>query len=185
MSLGYRVTVGNAGVTTRNGLAAINATFDGGGAADPIVSYLACLPAQYRLDEVRSQVIQPVRSAYTDLQFAGGKPGTHVGPATVACDSAAIVRRTILAGRDQVSTLKVGPCPDGASAAGILTDAYAALLGVFGSATITTFIAGATQLTLVPTILTPDGTHNFRDLESFHVGVASRVMRRRVVGIGE
>jgi hypothetical protein len=182
---GYRVSVGNGEITTRNALIAINGVIGGAGAATPLTTYLACLPAQYVFDEVRSQVVSPVKSAFQDFTFEPPQAGTHAGAATVSCDSAAVVRRTVLAGRNQVSTLKVGPCPDNASAAGLLTPAYAALIAAFGSATITGFVVGVTQIALIPTLLTPLGAANGRDLESIHVGLTSRVMRRRVVGIGE
>lgn len=184
LDLGYRVSVGNPGITTRAALNAINQAV-ANGLNNPVDAYLACLPAQYTLESVRSQIVKEARSAFNDLVFAPARAGTNPGGATVSCDSAAIVRRTALAGRNQVSVLKVGPCPDGASAAGILTPEYRALLGAFGSTTLATFIAGATQLTLVPTILAPDGTHTNRDLESLDIGATSRVMRRRVVGNGE
>jgi hypothetical protein len=185
MDLSYRTTIGNNAISTREGLQAINATVGNLGAGSPLQAYLACLPPQYLLDEVRSQVVWPIRSAYEEQGFGPGQTGTHGSPATVACDSAAVTRRTAFSGRNQISTLKVGPCPDGASAAGLITDAYRVLLATFAGSTLVTFIAGATQIRLVPTILGAGGAVGTRDLESQRVGLASRVMHRRVVGIGE
>lgn len=184
LDLTYRCTVGSPLPTPvlLNELA--NDVAPGGPAANDIgTSYLACLPPQYTLNEIRTQVIRPVRSAYVSVGLVA-TVGTNVNPATVACDSAAITRRTLNAGRNQVSTLKVGPCPDGASAAGVLTNAYQALLSTFGARTLLTQVMGVSTAQYVPTILTPLGMADGRDLVSFFVQNTSRVMRRRVVGRG-
>jgi len=183
--LSYRVNVGNAGVTTNAALNELLNEVFGAGANGIVPQYLACLPPQYIMDEIRAQVIKPVRSAYTSQGVPAATVGTHAGAATVACDSATINRRTAGAGRDQVSVLKVGPCPDGASAAGQLTPAYQALLGILGTASIKALLLPVSTIQLTSCILKPDGTTNNRDLVGFHIGTTSRVMTRRVVGRGE
>lgn len=184
LDLTYRCTVGSPLPTPvlLNELA--NDVAPGGPAANDIgTSYLACLPPQYNLLEIKTQVLRAVRSAYVSVGTPG-TVGTNANPATVACDSAAITRRTLLAGRNQVSTLKVGPCPDGASVAGLLTAAYSGLLSAFAARTLITQVMGVSTAQYVPTILDNTGAASGRDLISFFVQPESRVMRRRVVGRG-
>lgn len=184
LDLSYRCTVGNGTATPTLLTELINATAPGAPAATEIgTSYLACLPPQYTLNEMRAQVLTPTRSAFTSVGFVG-TVGTNVNPATVSADSAAITRRTLLAGRNQLSVLKIGPAPDGASAAGLITAAYTALLSTLGTRTIAGLAMPVSTAQYVPTILGPTGLSTGRDLVGFFIGTESRVMRRRVVGRG-
>lgn len=185
LDLSYVCTVGNATATPTLLNELINNTAPGAPAATEIgTSYLACLPPQYTLEQMRAQVIRPVRSAYTSVNFVA-TVGTNPNPATVAADSAAITRRTLLAGRKQVSVLKIGPAPDGASAAGLITAAYTGLLGTLAQRTITTLLMPISTAQYVPCILDPLGNFDGRNLVGFLIQTESRVMRRRVVGRGE
>lgn len=181
----YKCAVQNLARTTTTTLQELITQVSAGGANDIMASYLACLPPQYSLLKIRAQVVHPTRSAYTEQVFVGGTPGTHASPATVACDSASVWRRTALAGRRQVSTLKVGPVPDAVSAAGLLIAAYKALLTTFGADTIKPLVMPVGTEQFVATILTPGGANDGRDLISVGVGDQSRTMHRRVVGLGE
>lgn len=185
MNLTYRCAVQNVGRTTGQTLQELLTTVNGAGANAITPQYLACLPPQYSLLETRAQVIRPTRSAYTSQVFVGGTPGTHASPATVANDSAAVTRRTALAGRRQVSTLKVGPVPDAVSAAGLLVAAYKVLLEAFAGRTTITILNPVGTEQFIPTILTATGFPDGRDLETFRIGDQSRVQRRRTVGLGE
>jgi len=181
----YRCTVGNAGLTTAQVLnELLNEVVLAGGANEILGQYRACLPPQWSLEETRAQVLAPVRSAFTSQGFVGF-PGTNANAATVASDAAAITRRTALAGRRQISTLKIGPVPDAASAAGLLTGAYGLLLQTLGTATIKPLLLPISTCQFIPTILTALGTHDGRDLTNFFIGTTSRVNRRRTVGVGE
>lgn len=183
VDLTYRCTVGNIVLTTAQVLDELNLQIVAAGANNLTTNYLKCLPPQYTQEKVRSQVVWPLRSTFRE-NFTAGAVGTNVNAATVACDSAAITRRTQLGGRNQISVLKLGPVPDGGSAAGLLTVAYTALAGGFGSDTLKTLLLPVSTCQFVPTILTKTGVNNTRDLTGFAVGLESRVMRRRVVGRG-
>lgn len=182
--LSYRVTVGNAGLTTAQVLNELNAQVIAGGGNDIAANYLLCLPATYTMNEIRSQVIKPVRSAFQSLNLVA-IVGTNANPSTVACDSGALLRRTALAGRNQVSVLKYGPLPDASSAAGLLTNAAKGQIAVSGIDTIKPLLLPVSTVQMVPTILDKLGNSTSRDLVSIKVEDESRVMRRRVVGRGE
>lgn len=181
---GYRVTVGNAGLTTAQVLNELNTQVFAGGGNDIMANYLLCLPPQYQALEIRSQVIKPVRSAYQS-QVLVGIVGTNANASTVACDSGALTRRTALAGRNQVSVLKIGPLPDASSAAGLLTAGARGQIAVWGVDTIKPLLLPVSTVQLVSTILDPLGFSTGRDLTNIFVQAESRVMTRRVVGRGE
>lgn len=184
LDLTYRVTVGNATLTTTQVLQELNSHIFVAGAGDMTTDYIALLPPSYSLEEIRSQVLRPVRQAFVPLGTAG-TVGTNANPATVASDAASIVRRTNLAGRRHVSTLKIGPVPDGGSAAGLLTVAYRTLLATFGQKTLNPIVLPVSTVQLIPTILTALGDADGRDLTTFLIPTTSRVNRRRTVGVGE
>lgn len=164
-------------------LGIIRNDFLAGGALDLQTPYLAALPPQYSLLECRAQRLKATRSAFTSTTLVG-VVGTNANPATVSCDSAGITLRTDFAGRNQVSCVKIGPCPDGASAAGMITAAYTALLTAIGAKLITAFVPTGSGSLLVPIIPHPDGI-TFDILNNLLVQETSRVMNRRVVGRGE
>jgi hypothetical protein len=153
------------------------------GVNDVQTPYLACLPPQYTLQEVRAQRLKPTRNAYVPNTFAGAV-GTNANAATVANDAAAITYRTALAGRSQVATTHVGPMPDAASAAGLITAAQRALLSALGTVLTTSFVPPTSGSLVVPVIWNRKlNTTEF--ITNFRLGDASRVQRRRTVGIGE
>lgn len=159
-----------------NGIAA-------GGVNDIETPYLACLPPQYTLSEVRAQRILPVRSAYVSNGFVG-VVGTNAGAATVANDAACVTMRTALAGRKQVANQHIGPVPDNVSVAGLITAAYKLTLTSLGTRLITSFVPPASGSLVAPIILhRPGGT--FDIINNFILGDQSRVQRRRTVGVGE
>ncbi|OWY61920.1 hypothetical protein B7486_61200, partial [cyanobacterium TDX16] len=119
--------------SVKKGLDDILTAVGPGGIANWQVPYLAALPPQYTLDEWRAQRIKPVRSAYTSV-FPVAVVGTNANAATVANDSAALTFRGASASRSNVGTCKIGPAPDGASAAGLLTAAYTTLIANIGTA---------------------------------------------------
>lgn len=182
--LSYRVTVGNTILATNVVLNELNTQVIAGGGNDIVANYLLCLPPQYSMSEIRSQVIKPTRSVFVSNNLVG-IVGTNANPATVACDSGALLRRTLLAGRNQVSVLKYGPLPDASSAAGLLTNAAKGQIAVSGIDTIKPLLLPISTVQMIPTILDRNGLASNRDLVSIKVEDESRVMRRRVVGRGE
>lgn len=181
---GYRVTVGNA-APILNCLIDIAETARGPGALTLWGTLQPALPPQYTLEQVRAQMILPTRSASVDFTPVAGTVGTNAGPATVACDSASVIRRTNRAGRNQVSVLKIGPCPDGASAAGALTDAYKVLLATHAQISVNLMVTLTLAMQLVPCIIPKVFGDPERDLNNWRIGSFSRVMYRRIVGVGE
>lgn len=152
------------------------------GTADIMTAYLACLPAAYTLLEVRAQGIRPIRTAYFHEPVS--LPGTHIGSASVANDSACVTLRTANSGRNQIANKHIGPVPDSASASGLIVPAYRAKLVLLGATLVTPFVTGNGD-EWVPII--PHGALiGGGDLATnFRVGDQSRVQRRRTVGLGE
>lgn len=154
------------------------------GVLDATTPYLACLPPQFSLQEIRAQLFSPTRSAYRSVLFVGGAPGTNAGAATVANDSGCITMRTEKAGRSQVANQHIGPAPDAASAAGVLTAAYTATLATLGSKLVQAFVPPTSGSLVVPVIF-HRATATSDTINQFIIGPQSRVQRRRTVGIGE
>lgn len=169
--------------TLTQDLQAILAAVAPAGPSDLATPYLALLSADYTLNEIRAQRIFPSRSAY-EVNTLVGATGTFAGQCTVACDSAAITLHTPIAGRNQVSVKKVGPCPDGASAAGMITAPYRVLLQTLAVTMLTDILPGGGLPSLTPIIQHPGGIF-FDRLTGLRIGTTSRVMNRRVVGRGE
>lgn len=180
----HYLVVGDWGVATTvaQDLAQINSELDVAGAFDPTTDYLACLPPQYTLNEIRSQRIKANRSVYRSLAKVA-TVGTNANPATVASDAAAITCRGSNAGRSNLSVKKIGPVPDAASAAGLLTAPYTALLTALGSRLVQGFTPAGSGSLLTPIVPHADKV-TFEILNNFLVGPESRVNRRRTVGLG-
>lgn len=156
---------------------------DAAGVIDVVTPYLACLPPQYSLDQIRVQRIHPGRTAYYAQSFAG-VVGTNVNPATVANDSACITLRTQQSGRDQIANKHIGPAPDAVSAAGLIVAAYRTLLSNLGSKLVVSGVPPTSGSLIAPTIFhKAGGTDDL--VQQFILGAQSRVQRRRTVGIGE
>lgn len=185
MDLSYRCNVGAPGFYGTI-LQELLAQVAGPGANAIMPQYLACLPPEYVLNEIRAQLIKPTRYAYVNLDTLGAT-GTNPASASVANDAAAIVRRTALSGRNQISTLKIGPAPDAVSVAGELQAGYLLLLNALGAATIKNLNLPVSTAQFTPCILSATGEAGVtpRDLISFFVGKYSRVNRRRTLGVGE
>lgn len=154
-----------------------------GGAIDVQTAYLACLPPQYTLEEVRVQKINPGRSAYFSAGFVGAV-GTNAGAATVANDAACITLRTQQSGRSQVANKHIGPVPDVANVAGLLTVGYKTTLSALGGKLVVSGTPPTTGALIAPTIFHRATLTN--DLvQQFLLGQQGRVQRRRTVGVGE
>lgn len=152
------------------------------GAGDIATAYLACLPVQYQMQTIRAQRIKASRSSY--FSQVNLLAGSNVNPCTVASDAAAITMKGDNAGRNNLSTKKIGPVPDAASAAGLLTVAYTALLNTLGSRLALAWTPPTSGSTLVPIVPHKDGITN-EIINNWSVGPESRVHRRRTVGLGK
>lgn len=153
-----------------------------GGAIDVQTAYLAALPPQYSLEEIRVQKINGVRSAYFSNGFVA-TVGTNANAATVANDAACITLRTQKAGRNQVANKHIGPAPDAVSAAGLLVNAYKTVLTALGGKLVISGIPVGSGSIIAPTIYhRAAGTNDL--VQQFLIGQQSRVQRRRTVGVG-
>lgn len=173
----------NAATTVAQDLDDIKAQLGPAGAFDATTAYLACLPPEYSLLELRTQRLKAVRSAMRSTVFAA-TVGTNANSATVPSDSGAITFRTALAGPTQVSVVKIGPMPDAASVAGFLTAAQLALHGALATKLLVNFTPAGSGSVVVPivvgkTLAAPSA------LTSAVPEVTSRVITRRTVGRGE
>lgn len=161
----------------------INTALSAGGVLDMETPYLACLPGSYSLQQLRTQKINGVRSAYRPLTFVGGAPGTNAGAASSANHSAGITCRTALAGRKQRGTVHVGPTPDAAAVAGILTAAYQVTLTSLAAKMILSFTPPTSGSLVIPILRHADGTFDL--ISTAPIQLTSRVQRRRTVGVGK
>lgn len=183
LGMDYRCRIGTGpGTTYTQDANAIRNAIIAGGPQDLVTPYLACLPPQYNLETLRIQTYQPVRLAY--VAFDVNSPGNNDDAASVANDSAAITMRTELAGRRFRGTKHIGPAPDAASVAGLLTAAYVEDLNEFATALLVEIAPAANAMRLVPVVY-HKATNTSDDLTSFTIGRQSRVQRRRTVGLGE
>lgn len=153
------------------------------GAFDATTAYLACLPPEYKLEELRAQRLKAVRSAMRSTVFVAA-PGTNANSATVPSDSAAITFRTDLAGRSQISTVKVGPLPDAASAAGFLTAPQLALHSTLATKLLTQFTPAGSGSVVAPVVV-GKSLSSPSILTTAIPELTSRVITRRTVGRGE
>jgi len=152
------------------------------GANDVLDKYIACMPTNLSIDFWRMQVIKPTRSVLVDEVVAG--TGGYGDVATTANTAGTITFRTDFAGRNQVSTVHVGPLPVNAFDNGALNNLYRTALAGLGDV-LDQGIDGALFIggILAPIILHPDGTKD--NIFSHVVGTKVRTMRRRTVGYGE
>lgn len=180
----YRVDPGPIAVQpTQTTLTQINSALAVGGTNPITSSYLACLPVNYSLLEIRSQVIRPLRSAFFS-NFFTGVIGTNVtSTANVGNDSAAVNFRTANGGRNQVSVVKIGPVPSTSAVLGAFNAPYLTALSAFATAYSAAQTIAANSITITPIIAHPSGT--FDAITNFTIGAFSRVIRRRTVGVGE
>lgn len=184
LTTGYRVTVNfTAGGSVSADLGLILNTIALGGVNDVPTFYLQCLQNAYTLEEVRAQVVFPIRSAYRSVFYAADNAGSG-GVGTVANDSAAITLRGPLAGRKNVSTKHIGPVPDSVSANGLLTNPYKVKLQALINALGTTMTPAGNPGRCLPVIINKFAASTVQWTDA-RIGAQSRVQRRRTVGLGE
>jgi len=173
----------NVVTTVIEDLANIATVIGTGGADNKTGRYLAALPPEYSMSDIRVQQIWPTRSAYWS-QPTPATVGTNANSATVANDAAAITMRTPFSGRKHRGTKHIGPTPDAASAAGLLTNAYKLIMNGVGNMLLEVIQPAGTASFLKPGIYNkPLNALTFTI--NYVVGDQSRIQRRRTVGVGE
>lgn len=181
----YSINAINPGVaeTTVNTIL-LDAVRGGGGGDNYETKLRAVMPPEWTLDRWTVQKIHPVR--YVSQSATRGVAGTHAASCETANQAAALTFSTILAGRNQISTKKIGPLPLGATvqADGFLVAAYKTLLGSLGTGMETTIVDAGTGLSAFASIAHRDPPGSYTIILAHQVGDTIRVNRRRTVGVG-
>lgn len=160
--------------------------FATGGGLSLLQAYLEATSFDLNVDDVVVQEIYPTRSAMITQTI--DEPGLIAQGALVPNVAAVIVRKTELAGRDQLSPLHIPGVPLGTNVvAGSWTDPYRGVLEVLGLASYSEKTVPVTggSLTLNGVIINaPYDAGLFSRLRTHTVNLRARVMRRRTVGLG-
>lgn len=90
------------------------------GPEDKVTPYLACITGNYTLEEIRAQIVDPVRYAYSFLTAPAGSIGTR-DAANTANVNAMVEANSAFAGRSEVACYKIGPIALDDSNQGLLT----------------------------------------------------------------
>lgn len=156
-----------------------------GGATALQNKYLACMPANYTLTQIRAQVIYPVRQVA--VRQGASQAGTGSGAET-GNTAGVITFYTDLAGRSQISNKHIGPLPLGASVNGALRPEQIALLDALGEEILEGFtdLGDGGEMTACiyhANVLGPIGKTT--DMLGFNTQTTTRTMRRRTLGRGE
>lgn len=147
--------------------------------------YLACLPPQYVMNDVRAQVLYPLRLPYESVPT--GSPGTQTNATEVSNLAACFTLYSALTGRKQIAVSHVGPISPTYANDGVWnSDVLTPLIDLADECT-NTYAITAAQTTLVPVILHKGANQNPRtnDVVGFRIQNTVRTMRRRTVGRGE
>jgi len=179
----FRVTgSGGSPQPTGQTLAQIIDAVEPGTGSQPISdAYLACLTANYTLNAIRAQVVRPDRSAFVERSYNDAGTG---GAGTLSNTMGAITFRTANAGRNQVSTIKVGPLPAAFTIAGDVAAAGRAFLASLADFLQAPFVVNPPAITLSPIIWHAPGL-TYDAIINYTVQPQARVMVRRTVGRGE
>lgn len=148
-------------------------------------AYLACLSSSYQLQEIRVQVIKPIR--YVAVTAALAVNGTR-GVANAASQAGTITMFTEKAGRDQQSSVHIGPIASADSIAGVIVPGLNGALADLRDHLFDTLSPGAGLGVLDPVIWhagVPGPTISYDIIEDGTVRDTTRVMRRRTLGVGK
>lgn len=151
-------------------------------------AYLAALPEQYTLEEIRAQLVFPTRYRWQSLNTAGFS-GTNPNSANSGQLAGVLTFWTALSGRSQVANKHIGPLPDALSGNGVLTAGALATLLTLRA----TLAEPIDMITTLDGVWQPgiwhsrakDGQPTFDQWISSTTQTTTRVMRRRTVGVGE
>lgn len=147
--------------------------------------YLSLMPTNYTLQEIRAQIVAPVRQVVQKLAIDDNGAANAASTGNLA---AVITLNTALAGRSQVSNKHIGPIPSDATNGGSISVAYKNAMDVFGSLLTTTVQSISGSGTATPVIYhrtPPVGTAIYDEILNFVSQTTTRVMRRRTLGVGE
>lgn len=173
---------GNVANSVAADLADFGQSINVGGGTDLTTDFLALMPSNYQLFEIRTQRIAPERSVLVDTN-AGPAAGTEGAAAVVPNDASVITFRTELAGRNQVSNIHLGPLPVDGASAGQITGPYNGLLNAFALLLLDNIAVAGFDGILKPIILhKPAMTWNL--MTSFQIQPQARVMVRRTLNRG-
>lgn len=183
----WRVVGTNSAANIQTELAAIVTKFGLTGGVNLADSYLAMLPQNYTMVEVRAQKISPTREAYVSGAYSA--PGTVAVDATAPQTSCAVEFFGALAERYDVATHKIGPLAPTRYSGGFVTAAQITAMAAFGAQWIqdVTVSVGGGDIGLRPVIYHTTGTVpvTSSDIIGHREKDTLRVARRRTVGLGE
>jgi hypothetical protein len=156
----------------------------GGGSVDLVLPFMACMPPEYALEEVRAQRIYPTRTVYAfTLSGAFGQYATGTETTNVA---ASIEKRTLTPGRMGIGRLQLAGVPTAAMNNGEVSAAFKGteMLNL-ANTMIQTITTTAPVVTYNPCLFNPTATGpKFSPLFSCIPMDTLRVMRRRTLRVG-
>ncbi len=184
MVLNYKVLSNDSAVSYLSDLNSIITKFADTAAGTILTLYRALLPANYTITTIRAQQVRPTRQLF--MEDSGlALLGMHATEAASGNLAATITRVSLAAGRKGVSTLHVGPLPDGAKDYGSLDPTYKAAMASLAQALINDVVIAAPSMVLAAQILHPVGAAvPSTQIETYRLGDTIRTMRRRTLGVG-
>lgn len=168
-----------------DGVAAINAFWTVfSQAGKPFETWRSCLSEMVANIHTQIQSIDPIRFAYVNKIKVGADSGSVAGDAYPVNTAAAITKRTLNAGRDQVGTIHMPGVPIGGVVNGALTVGQKALYDLFGVQVLGTITTVAPDAEWVPVLFHRSSPGISPIIEETTTQPFARVMRRRTVGVG-
>jgi len=182
----YTVLDTPAGVTEAQAMTELlDEIRSGGGADEWETAYRALLPIDYVLQRITAQKIAPIR--YRGAFVTRNIAGSHAAGTEAPNQSAALTFVTLLSGRSQQATKKIGPIPQGPTvqANGSLTPEYVTLLGNLGSKMILDLTGAGPGATYSPVIAHRSPVGSYTLITDAIPQTTIRAVTRRTVGRGK
>lgn len=183
--LHYAVVSAPSGSTIDQLEGLANSMANNTGSVQPVAKLLAVLSTDFTLDDVRTQVVYPTRTLYT--QIASGATGAVEMTAGTANMAVSILKRGVDGGRKGVGRMQIAGVPQGQAAlgkwdfSGVLTD-WADLRAALAAS----FTSASPVVTMTPVIYNPTGAGlKFQAIWSWTQEDTVRTMHRRTVRLGE
>lgn len=181
-SMDYLVLDSASTQTVTEDLEEIATWFGDESAGDHLDTYLSAVGTDFTLDEIRTQVLKPTRSAFVTL--SKGLPGLYDSTTLTTNLQTPVTFRTADAGRSQVAVKKIGPPPLGTYVSGEPTAPYKVILQDFAERWYERYIVGASLIDLHPIVYHPvTGTGSL--IQTWAIGDRIGTMRRRTLRVGE
>lgn len=161
----------------------LHATITGPGSLREL--FLDCVPNNYTLDEIRYQVLRPIRLAQV-IKPQVAQSGNVGASALVPNNAVVIERRGDLARRADVGAVHL-PAPQDVLLVngGLITPAYKTILQAFANQMKTSYATNFGGVVLRPTVYHLNIATSITYVTQTVVQETARVMRRRTVGLGE